>query len=97
MILLSILITLGLLSLLWLRIWYIYDITNEWNTKLSFWCEEKFGDWDLGYYYFDLYCLKHWKYWFRLRIWSVKQMITIEDIYDEINNMDYRKSLKKVK
>lgn len=97
MIFLCILITLGVLCLISLRIWYIYDITNEWNVKLSFWCEEKFGSWEIGEFYFQLYYLKHWKYWFRLDIWSVKQVITIEDIYDEINNVGYRKLLRKVK
>lgn len=95
--LLGILITLFFVGLIGLRIVYMYEITYVWNENLVLYIEERIGHDPLAHNYYQQYYLKHWKYWLRLDIWSVKSIVWDTILYDDVMAVYYRESIRKVK
>jgi hypothetical protein len=95
--LLGILITLLFVGLFGLRIVYMYEITDVWNKNLELYIEERIGHDPLAHNYYQQYYLKHWKYWLRLDVWSVKSIVWDNILYDDVMAVNYRESIRKVK
>ena len=81
-----------LLAIIW-RVTYINGLLNDWNSQLNIYIDKLKHNPAISTQaisYFKKYKIKKWKYYWRIDVWEIKDMINdpflIQEIHSQIQN-----------